>query len=371
MTNGRQDDKWKTSAAWRGSQTAEVNGTKSLCSFSLLQFGIMREVTVGIVSIGDMGLGIAKLLKTHGYRVVTVGEGRSEHTLARIEAANITALPTDDELAVQADYILSIVPPVNALATAERIAKACMRSETASRRATLEDVNGQPTRSPLYLFELNATSSRLAEEIGALFLDPSMPGEDPCKCRVLDGGIIGGPPSPNPDGTWRRPSVWTSPPTFAGLADVLNMKVVSARIGAASTLKLSFAALTKGLTALSILSFSTAQQEELLPELLDHLQQYSPHIAALTSAGVIGMSPKAYRWVDEMRYIGEAFDREGCWGGVGRSVYDGFAEVYRTVAEDTILGQERVGARQRGTNVEGAVTIIADRRRKQSGDNGP
>lgn len=36
----------------------------------------MRSVTVGIVSIGDMGLGMAKLLKAHGYRVVTVGEGR-------------------------------------------------------------------------------------------------------------------------------------------------------------------------------------------------------------------------------------------------------------------------------------------------------
>lgn len=36
----------------------------------------MRDTTVGIVSIGDMGLGMAKLLQSHGYRVVTVGEGR-------------------------------------------------------------------------------------------------------------------------------------------------------------------------------------------------------------------------------------------------------------------------------------------------------
>ena len=36
----------------------------------------MRSTTVGIVSIGDMGLGMAKLLQSHGYRVVTVGEGR-------------------------------------------------------------------------------------------------------------------------------------------------------------------------------------------------------------------------------------------------------------------------------------------------------
>lgn len=36
----------------------------------------MRATTVGIVSIGDMGLGMAKLLKAHHYRVVTVAEGR-------------------------------------------------------------------------------------------------------------------------------------------------------------------------------------------------------------------------------------------------------------------------------------------------------
>lgn len=36
----------------------------------------MRDTTVGIVSIGDMGLGMAKVLLSHGYRVVTVGEGR-------------------------------------------------------------------------------------------------------------------------------------------------------------------------------------------------------------------------------------------------------------------------------------------------------
>lgn len=71
---------------------------------------------------------------------------------------------------------------------------------------------------------------------------------------------------------------------------------------------MSFAALTKGLTALSILSFSTAQRESLLPELLDHLDAYSPHTAAFAHAGGVGMSPKAYRWVDEMRGIGETLD---------------------------------------------------------------
>lgn len=288
--------------------------------------------------------------------------------MARIKEADIEALPSDQELVVQADYVLSIVPPRDALAIAQRIAAACQQPDTSTKRDALEDVNDRPSRSPLYLLELNATPPRLAEEMASLFETADAEATSkPARCHFLDGGIIGGPPSPT-DGQWKKPSVVLSgavdlPSTWAALAAVLNLKLVSERIGAASTLKLSFAALTKGLTALSILSFSTAQRESLLPELLDHLQQYSPHTASLARAGVIGMSPKAYRWVDEMRGIGEAFDREGGWDGVGSSVYGGIADIYRTVAEDTLLGQERVGARQRGTSVEDAAQLIAQRQR--------
>lgn len=41
------------------------------------------RVSVGILSIGEMGLGIAKLLKAHGYRVLTVGEGRRYTSMPR------------------------------------------------------------------------------------------------------------------------------------------------------------------------------------------------------------------------------------------------------------------------------------------------
>lgn len=284
---------------------------------------------------------------------------------------------------MQVDYILSIVPPRNALATAQRIAGACTHPDTVHQRDAIEDVNGQPRRSPLYFLELNATPPRLAEELAALFVfeDESATSTPFVRCHFLDGGIIGGPPAPapasatpdadRPHGTWRRPSVVLSgpvdhhlPPTFTALVSALNAKIVSPRIGAASTLKLTFAALTKGLTALSILSFSTAQREALLPELLAHLDEYSPATAALARSGVVSMSPKAYRWEEEMRGIGEALDTQGGWDGVGASIYGGFAETYRTVAEDTVLGMERVGARERGTSVDDAAVLIANRRRR-------
>ncbi|KAF3387591.1 hypothetical protein F1880_000622 [Penicillium rolfsii] len=346
----------------------------------------MRTTTVGIISIGDMGLGMAKLLQAQDYRVVTVTEGRSKHTLSRIHAANIEILPSDQALVAQADYILSIVPPRNALATAQRIAGACTNPDTAHERAAIDDINGQPSRSPLYFLELNATAPRLAGELADLFAEnEAATSSSFVRCHFLDGGIIGGPPKQAPAAApaatpdadrlpapWKKPSVILSgpvvdhlPSTFAKLASVLNAKIVSPRIGAASMLKLTFAALTKGLTALSILSFSTAQRESLLPELLAHLDEYSPATAALARSGVVAMSPKAYRWEEEMLGIGEALDAQGGWDGVGASVYGGFAEVYRAVAEDTVLGEERVGARVRGTSVDDAAILIANRRRRE------
>src|ERR1700722_19085104 len=40
--------------------------------------------TIGVVSIGDMGLGIAKLLKAHEYQVITTSAGRRQHSLSEL-----------------------------------------------------------------------------------------------------------------------------------------------------------------------------------------------------------------------------------------------------------------------------------------------
>lgn len=298
----------------------------------------------------------------------------SEDTLSRIRSASIESLESDQELAILSDYILSIVPPRDALDTAGRVATAIKLPDTIERRQRLEDTDGLPTRRNPYYIDLNAISGRQSAEVGSLFVDTSTAssGGSSVFCHYLDGGIIGLPPSndnSSPDGTWKKPSLVLSgdvefPATFSRLSEILNVKMVSPKIGAASTLKLSFAALTKGLTALSILSFSTVQQDSLLPDLLQHLDEYAPAVASWSKRSVTGMAPKAYRWTDEMRAIGEAFDTEGYWNGTGAAVYDSFAEVYRTIAEDTVLGEEKVDRRTRGTTAEDAAEIIASSRGK-------
>lgn len=243
-----------------------------------------------------------------------------------------------------------------------------------ARRAEVPDHEGLGTRPKPCYIDLNAIPARLAREIASSFSPASTsPSNDDgtVLCQFLDGGIIGAPPSQDSQSkSWQKPSLVVSgsidfPPSFTKLSETLNMKIISATVGSASTLKLSFAALTKGLTALAILSFATAEKEEILPELLEHLEEYSPHTAALCTRGVTGMPPKAYRWVEEMRGIGEAFDAEGSWRGLGESVFGAFAEVYRTVAEETVLGQEKVGKRRRGTTVADVAQIMARNRVEQ------
>ena len=127
-----------------------------------------------------MGLGISQLLTAHNYDIITNVTDRSAATQERAKAASIQLLPSDAALVKQADYILSIVPPRDAVATAKRVVEALKSGEKARRT------------DALYYLDLNAIAPRTAKEIDVLFKK-----EAPL-IRFIDGGIIGGPPSHHP-----------------------------------------------------------------------------------------------------------------------------------------------------------------------------
>ena len=151
------------------------------------------------------------------------------------------------------------------------------------------------------------------------------------------------------------------------LASLLNMKHISDDVGSASALKACFASLSKGFTALSILSFTTASACGVLPELQEHMKEFNPRGLEAASAGLVSMPPKAYRWVDEMREIGETFANEGRFGEGrgGKAVFDGIAEIYELVAEGTELGQEKTENRKRGRTVEDVTKCMIQGMRKK------
>ncbi|KAF2867861.1 hypothetical protein BDV95DRAFT_610300 [Massariosphaeria phaeospora] len=318
--------------------------------------------TVGILSIGQMGLGIAQLLIAHNYNVLTNVSDRSTATHQRAESASLRLVVSDVELVKECDYILSIVPPRDAVATAARVI-AALTTTPAPRRGA---------GTPLYYLDLNAISPSTVTAIAASFSTQTPEAE----VRFIDGGIIGGPPSPTlsspPDSSssasftmpeWRKPGIplsgpfplHSAPTSGPHLALTLNTQHLSPRIGPASGLKCCFAALSKGFTALALQSFTTASSLGVLPALEQYLDEYNPGAAQRARKGVTGCPGKAYRWVEEMRQIGLCFEEEGGWAEQAR-VFREVAGVFEGLAR---VVEERGGTEGLG-EVDGVVDALRD-----------
>ena len=82
-----------------------------------------------------------------------------------------------------------------------------------------------------------------------------------------------------------------------------------------------------------------------------------PAMLKSAEGGVPRMPPKAYRWVREMEEIAATYAEEG---GFELALFEGVAGVYRTVAEDTVLGGEKTGDRKRGRTLEDVAAAVGE-----------
>ncbi|CZR39889.1 uncharacterized protein FPRO_04787 [Fusarium proliferatum ET1] len=310
---------------------------------------------IGLLSIGDMGVGVAKLLVANGFNVATNICGRSKDTIERARDAEVELLESDVELVRQSSVILSIVPPKDAEATATRITDA---------------LAGLGTTRELHFVDLNAVAPSTVKVIAASVRRSNLP------IRFVDGCILGTPPkktspgaatessSSNDYSDWYRPSIpisgsdgFSSLPFGKKLMSVLNMKQISPDIGAASGLKMCFASLSKGFTAIATQSFTTAHNLGVLDALKDEIGKFYPATLANAEKSVPGMPPKAYRWVREMEEIALTFDEEAGWD---KQMFMGAASVYQDIAENEVLGNEKVGKRKRGTTLDDVAKVAAE-----------
>ncbi|KAM5351629.1 hypothetical protein ACJ41O_004352 [Fusarium nematophilum] len=318
---------------------------------------------VGLLSLGDMGVGIARLLGGHGFAVATNCSGRSQDTIDRARGAQVEILETDVQLVEHCSVILSVVPPRDAEATAQRIVDALSQSERSD---------------DLYFLDLNAVAPSTTKTIAALLEKSKVP------VRFIDGCILGGPPRLSPDAganaasdrgefaAWYRPSLPISGPESLSslpngdrLSSVLNLNPISPDIGAASGLKMCFAAMSKGFIAIATQSFTTAHSLGVADVLRDELARGLPTHLGLADRTVPGMPPKAYRWVREMEEIAHTMREEGGWGS---ELFEGAAGVYKDIAEDEVLGSEKVGKRKRGTTLEDVAAVAAEGLKKKRKD---
>ncbi|HET7768905.1 MAG TPA: DUF1932 domain-containing protein [Chloroflexota bacterium] len=287
--------------------------------------------TVAVMSPGDMGHAVGGALRAGGVRVTTCLEGRSARSRALADKAGIEAVPDDETLVREADVLLSILVPAEAHALAERLAAALSR-----------------TRADLLYVDCNAIAPQTVRAIAATI--------DGAGGRFVDAGIIGGPPRLDRPGS--GPKVYASgghAPELARLRDHgLDVRVMGSEIGQASALKMCYAALTKGLTALGTELLVAGQALGISDALEQELRTSQGQLYAGFERSVPGMPPKAYRWVGEMEEIAATF------GAVGLTprILEGAADLYRFV-ESTPLGKETPEQRTRGTSLPEVVEILA------------
>ena len=88
--------------------------------------------TIAILSPGDMGHGVGKALVEHGYRVITCLAGRSQRTRDLAAAGGVADVSPLGEMVQDADLIMSILVPAEAVGVARDVA-AAMRATGVSR----------------------------------------------------------------------------------------------------------------------------------------------------------------------------------------------------------------------------------------------
>ena len=250
--------------------------------------------TVGVLHPGEMGAVIGAELHRAGHRVLWASAGRSDDTRRRAEAAGLADAGDLLVVADASDWLISVCPPDAALGLAAAVGPF---------RGRFLDANAV---SP-------ATARRVADVVVAAG------GE------AVDGGIVGPPPT-GPG----RTRLYLSGPHAADAARLfddthVDARVVGADIGAASAVKMAYAAWTKGTSALIIAIEALARETGVAGALHDEWALSQPALADRLAAAARAAHDKGWRWTGEMEEIADTFAAAGLPDGFHRAA----AAVYR------------------------------------------
>ena len=220
-------------------------------------------MVVGLLHPGEMGAAVASALRVP---IVWASEGRSEETHRRAE--RFEDVGTVDDVAQRSDVILSICPPHAA-------------REVAASVAGFEGI----------YVDANAIAPASAREI----LEPF--------ARGVDGGIVGGPSAP------RLYLSGAEAPTVAALFErtAVDPVVVAGEVGAASAVKVTYAAWSKGTAAMLLDIVELARAEGVEDVLFAEWSDSIPELPERLDRARRSADAKGWRWVGEMEEIAGAF----------------------------------------------------------------
>jgi 3-hydroxyisobutyrate dehydrogenase-like beta-hydroxyacid dehydrogenase len=273
-----------------------------------------ERAVVAVLHPGEMGAVVGRCLVGAGAFVLWASQGRGAETAARAGAAGLTDAGTIEEAVARADVVLSICPPHAAVDVARAVSGF----------------------AGLYV-DANAISPQTASEVAAIVTADG--------ATYIDGGIIGPPPAQ--PGTTRLYLSGDEAEAARSLFDStpLDARIVPAGPFAASSMKMAYAAWTKGSAALLLAARALAEAEGISEELLAEWALSQPALGGRLRSGAQSASAKGWRWVAEMEEIAATMAAAGLPDGFHRAA----AEVY-----------QRTSATERTLTDDAAVTAVID-----------
>jgi 3-hydroxyisobutyrate dehydrogenase-like beta-hydroxyacid dehydrogenase len=261
----------------------------------------MGRPVVGLIHPGEMGAAIGHALVKRGVDVGWASEGRGADTAGRADAAGLVDAGDVAGLARRSDILLSVCPPHAAGQVARQVASAGFDG-------IFVDANAVAP----------ATVRRMA-------------GVLPAGTRLVDGGIVGPPPSRA--GQTRLYLSGDAAETVGALfsGTEVEVRILAGGVGAASAVKMAFAAWTKGSAALLLAAHELATAEDVAEALVAEWATSLPGLADRHAAATRSARAKGWRWRGEMAEIAAAMRAHG--------LPDGFhvaaEEMYRRAAPDS------------------------------------
>jgi 3-hydroxyisobutyrate dehydrogenase-like beta-hydroxyacid dehydrogenase len=259
----------------------------------------MTNATIGVLHPGDMGVMVGASARANGLRVLWASEARSAQTRTRADGAGLEDVKTLAALVARSNVILSVCPPHSALEVAAAVAALGFAGT---------------------YVDANAVSPGTAGKIGRVIVHGG--------AGFVDGGIIG--PPARARGTTRLYLSGERAGRIAALFERGPLEAIAMEggPGAASALKMAYAAYTKGTAALLVTIRALAIQAGVDQALVGEWARSQPELASRSERAAAETARKAWRFTGEMTEIASTFDAAG--------LPDGFflaaGEIYESLA---------------------------------------
>lgn len=251
---------------------------------------------IGLLHPGEMGVSVGTAALKCGHEVYWLPAGRSPATLERASRAGFAAHGGLGSLLECVDAVISVCPPHGALDLAREVVDAGFSG-------VFVDANAVSPR----------TARQLQQIVGTNF---------------VDGGIIG-PPVAGPGTTRLYLSGECAAQVVEWLSDSsLDVRSIAGPPGAASALKMCYAAYTKGSSALLLAIRALAAAEGVTDALLAEWDISQANLQARSTAAARATAGKAWRFVGEMEEIAHTFEAQNLPGGF----HEAAAEIFRRMS---------------------------------------